>query len=40
VSLGPEAPYHTVLDQVQFGPALTIRLEDEAGQTLLTYRRR
>ncbi len=38
VTLGPETLYQTVLDQVQFGPALTIRLEDESGQALLTYR--
>ncbi|MCC6168937.1 MAG: DUF5107 domain-containing protein [Caldilineaceae bacterium] len=37
VSLGPEHPFRTVLKRVGFGPALRIRLEDDAGRELLTY---
>lgn len=37
VALGPERSFRAVLKRVGFGPALRIRLEDDAGRELLTY---
>lgn len=38
LELGPETPFQTVLEGVTLSPTLSLRLEDETGQTLLSYR--